>query len=335
MTTSCLTVFPVPAATPVSSHLPKMSPFAFITIVLHLACLFIAQRLHPEPIDDPDRDADFPFAHVAARDIVAVEVFQALRFVLGYVPADQSIGIRRERQNRKSTCHPSLSAIAAERSKNQEVEKMSAEIEDDGDVLFHKQAPTPAAGKAAAGKKVEGQICYADGAKPVLEATPLSMAEQTVQIGGGCRPTEQYFHSSLQVFHLPQDSGKEAQVQQALPEDLKMLYSTMKLGLPAEINVEFQATYQIKICSFEAIPQISNRATIEGKGTRRSTIARCSSGEAKGFQQKFMDSMTVEAKLQVQSQSHSQSCQFQAPSQMKNSVLELRMTMCKPEADSG
>jgi len=74
----------------------------------------------------------------------------------------------------------------------------------------------------------------------------------------------------LQVFHLPQDSGKEAQVQQALPEgmnlstmivtctsitipnsDLKMLYSTMKLGLPAETNVEFQATYQIKICSFE------------------------------------------------------------------------------------
>ncbi|CAD6253115.1 unnamed protein product [Miscanthus lutarioriparius] len=134
---------------------------------------------------------------------------------------------------------------------------MSAEIEDDGDVLFHKQAPTPAAlpfqvpaaGKAAAGKKVEGQMCYADGAKPVLEATPLSMAEQTVQIGGGCRPTEQYFRSS--VFHLPQDSGKEAQVQQALPEDLKMLYSTMKLGLPAETNVEFQATYQIKICSFE------------------------------------------------------------------------------------
>ncbi|CAD6253113.1 unnamed protein product [Miscanthus lutarioriparius] len=96
MTTSCLTVFPVPAATPVSSHPPKMSPFAFLTVVLHLARLFIAQRLHLEPIDDPDRDADFPFVHVAARDIVAVEVFQALRFVFGYVPADQSIGIRRE-----------------------------------------------------------------------------------------------------------------------------------------------------------------------------------------------------------------------------------------------
>jgi hypothetical protein len=52
----------------------------------------------PSPWADyrPDRDADFPFVHVAARDIVAVEVFQALRFVLGYVPADQSIGIRRE-----------------------------------------------------------------------------------------------------------------------------------------------------------------------------------------------------------------------------------------------
>jgi hypothetical protein len=57
----------------------------------------------------------------------------------------------------------------------------------------------PAAGKAAAGKKVEGLICYADGAKPVLEATPLSMAEQTVQIGGGRRPTEQYFHSSVSI----------------------------------------------------------------------------------------------------------------------------------------
>ncbi|CAD6242705.1 unnamed protein product [Miscanthus lutarioriparius] len=64
---------------------------------------------------------------------------------------------------------------------------MSSEIGDDGEPLFRKETPSPAAlllEVAAARKSIEEKMNYGDVATGLQDARPPSMAEQTVQLIG-------------------------------------------------------------------------------------------------------------------------------------------------------
>ncbi|XP_066328315.1 uncharacterized protein [Miscanthus floridulus] len=86
---------------------------------------------------------------------------------------------------------------------------MSSEIGDDGEPLFRKETPSPAAlllEVAAARKSIEEKMSYGDVATGLQDARPPSRAEQTVQIDGEWRATVHDLENPF--IGVPQHSRK-------------------------------------------------------------------------------------------------------------------------------